>query len=64
MHLPMRLYRVAVDARLHDLRPAGVVADEVHDPAKPRGASDCVHAAVLLCVWDGRAFADVYEKVG
>ncbi len=23
MHLPMRLYQVAIDARLHDLRPAG-----------------------------------------
>jgi len=23
MHLPMRLYRVAIDARLHDLRPVG-----------------------------------------
>ena len=100
MHLPMRLYRVAIDARLHDLRPPGAVADEVHDPAswrasralgialrragsagvayrsvrrlggqcaglfKPRGASGCVQAAVLLYVWDGRAFVDVYEKVG
>ena len=25
MHLPMRLYHVAIDARLHDLRPAGSV---------------------------------------
>jgi hypothetical protein len=30
-HLPMRLYHVAVDARLHDLRPAGSVAAAVYD---------------------------------
>lgn len=33
MHLPMRLYHVAIDARLHDLRPAGVVPEAVYDPA-------------------------------
>jgi hypothetical protein len=32
MHLPMRLYHVAVDARLHDLRPAGSVPAAVMDP--------------------------------
>jgi RES domain len=32
MHLPMRLYHVAIDARLHDLRPAGAVASAVYDP--------------------------------
>lgn len=32
MHLPMRLYHVAVDARLHDLRPAGSVPSAVYDP--------------------------------
>jgi len=31
MHLPMRLYHVAVDARLHDLRPADSVAPTVYD---------------------------------
>ena len=31
MHLPMRLYRVAIDARLHDLRPAGAVDAAVYD---------------------------------
>lgn len=29
---------------------------------KPRGASQCVHAAYLLYAWDGQAFGDVYEK--
>ena len=31
MHLPMRLYRVAIDARLHDLRPSGRVDAAVYD---------------------------------
>lgn len=33
MHLPMRLYQVAIDARLHDLRPADAAPAAVHDPA-------------------------------
>jgi RES domain len=32
MHLPMRLYSVTIDARLHDLRPVGAVPAAVHDP--------------------------------
>jgi len=32
MHLPMRLYHVAIDARLHDLRPVGSVPADVYDP--------------------------------
>jgi hypothetical protein len=32
MHLPMRLYHVAIDARLHDLRPSGSVPPAVYDP--------------------------------
>jgi hypothetical protein len=32
MHLPMRLYHVAIDARLHDLRPVGAASGAVHDP--------------------------------
>lgn len=96
LHLPMRLYHVAVDARLHDLRPeayallhdpddygasrrmghalhaegsAGVVYRSVRRPGgqcvglfSPRGASRCLHAAVLLYAWDGERFTDVYEK--
>ena len=30
MHLPMRLYHVAIDARLHDLRPVGAVPPAVY----------------------------------
>ncbi|MBU6258264.1 MAG: RES family NAD+ phosphorylase [Burkholderiales bacterium] len=32
MHLPMRLYQVAIAATLHDLRPAGAVPAAVYDP--------------------------------
>jgi hypothetical protein len=101
LHLPMRLLSVAIDARLHDLRPAGAVPAAVFDSSDygaaralgarlraagsqgvvypsvrarspvqgqcvglftPRGASRCVHAAVLLYAWDGARFTDVYEK--
>lgn len=99
MHLPMRLYKVSIDARLHDLRPpdaapeaiyhpddyraaqslgrqlhdqgsAGVAYRSVRQPGgqcvglfKPTGARSCVHAAVLLYAWNGKAFTDVYEKL-
>jgi len=48
MHLPMRLYQVAIDARLHDLRPEGAVPTAVFDsqrygPAQALGAA--LHAA-------------------
>lgn len=32
LHLPMRLYAVPLDARLHDLRPAGAVDESVYAP--------------------------------
>jgi len=32
MHLSMRLYHVAIDARLHDLRPPGAVEDAIYAP--------------------------------
>ena len=48
MHLPMRLYHVAIDARPHDLRPPGAVPAAVYDPqdygaARQLGAA--LHAA-------------------
>jgi hypothetical protein len=43
MHLPMRLYRVAVDARLHDLRPPGAVDAAVYD-AEDYGAARALGA--------------------
>lgn len=96
MHLPMRLYHVAIDARLHDLREgfeaehapddygparalgarlraagsAGVAYRSVRHAGghcvglfRPRGASNCRHAAILLYAWDGMRFTDIYEKV-
>lgn len=48
MHLPMRLYRVAIDARLHDLRPAGAAAAAIYDPddyAAARSLGRRLHAA-------------------
>jgi RES domain len=43
MHLPMRLYRVAIDARLHDLRPPGRVDAAVYD-ADDYGAAQALGA--------------------
>ena len=48
LHLPMRLYSVAIDARLHDLRPAGSVPDAVYDPddyGAARALGQVLHAA-------------------
>lgn len=48
MHLPMRLYAVAIDARLHDLRPADAVDAAVFDPddyAAARALGHRLHAA-------------------
>lgn len=47
MHLPMRLYFVAIDARLHDLRPAGAVPSTVYDAddySASRGLGHALHA--------------------
>jgi RES domain len=32
MHLPMRLYAVPIDAKLHDLRPAASVSESIYAP--------------------------------
>ena len=40
MHLPMRVYHVAVDARLHDLRPDGAVPEAVYHPDEMGVARD------------------------
>lgn len=96
MHLPMRLYQLTIDARLHDLREGfdaehapgdyaasralgarlraagshGVAYRSVRHAGgqcvglfRPRGASACRHAAILLYAWDGTGFSDVYEKL-
>lgn len=111
MHLPMRLYQVTIDARLHDLRlqARSAGADQaaliqldaaIHDPDhygssqaigrrlheagsagviyrsvrhaegqcvglfKPRGASQCQHAAHLLYAWDGEQISGVFTAAG
>jgi hypothetical protein len=48
MHLPMRLYSVAIDARLHDLRVAGSVPAAVYhadDYSAARGLGHALHTA-------------------
>ena len=48
LHLPMRLYQVAIDARLHDLRPPGTVSAAVFDPddyASAQALGARLHAA-------------------
>jgi len=59
----------ALGARLRTGASEGVVYPSVRAPRgqcaglfTPRGASRCVHAAVLLYAWDGSRFTDVYEK--
>ena len=48
LHLPMRLYSVNIDARLHDLRPAAAVGNAVFDPddyGAARAVGHRLHAA-------------------
>ena len=48
LHLPMRLYSVNIDARLHDLRPAAAVDSAVFDPddyGAARAVGHRLHAA-------------------
>lgn len=60
----------ALGARLRQEGSTGVVYRSVRHEGgecvglfKPRGASQCVHAAYLLYVWDGQRFTDVFEKI-
>ncbi len=60
----------ALGRQLRQAGSAGVVYRSVRHPGgecvglfKPKGASQCVHAAYLLYVWDGTAFRDVFEKI-
>ena len=46
LHLPMRLYHVKVDAKLHDLRPPGAVPASVYDP-DDYGAARALGAPVV-----------------
>jgi RES domain-containing protein len=94
MHLPMREYRLHIEARLHDVSQdeaahhdawapaqaigavlhakgsAGLkyrsVRDAGHRPCvalfKPKAVKSSVQAALLLYVWDGETFTDVFEQ--
>lgn len=49
---------------------AGIGYPSVRNPAgecvalfKPRGASQCLHAAHLLYEWNGRDFENIFEKI-
>ena len=63
MHLPMRLYRVAIDARLHDLRPAGSVAAAVYDAAD-YGAARALGARLHAAGSAGVAYRSVRHERG
>lgn len=63
MHLPMRLYHVAIDGRLHDLRPPGVVSAAVYDP-DDYGTSRQLGAALRAGGSPGVAYRSVRHARG
>jgi hypothetical protein len=63
LHLPMRLYHVAIEARLHDLRPAGVVAPAVYD-ASDYGAAQALGARLHGAGSAGVAYRSVRHERG
>ena len=63
MHLPMRLYHVAIDVRLHDLRPAGAVALAVYD-ADDYGAARTLGHALHAAGSAGVAYRSVRHAGG
>ena len=63
MHLPMRLYSVAVDARLHDLRPNGSVPAAVYAP-DDYSASQALGARLQRAGSAGVAYRSVRHEAG
>lgn len=67
MHLPMRLYHVAIDARLHDLRPwygdARPALAAVYDPAD-YGAARALGARLRGAGSDGVVYRSVRQPRG
>jgi RES domain-containing protein len=63
MHLPMRLYQVAIDARLHDLRQPGAVPAAVFD-ADDYGASRALGAALHAAGSGGVVYRSVRRPQG
>jgi RES domain len=63
MHLPMRLYHVAVDAKLHDLRPDNSVPMAVYHPNDYR-APQALGAQLLAAGSAGVAYRSVRHHQG
>ena len=63
MHLPMRLYNVVIDARLHDLRPASSVPAAVYDP-KDYGAAQALGARLHAAGSAGVVYRSVRHERG
>jgi RES domain-containing protein len=63
MHLPMRLYSVAIDARLHDLRPADAVDEAVYGP-DDYSASQALGARLHAAGSAGVAYRSVRQPGG
>ncbi len=63
IHLPMRLYSVAIDARLHDLRPPGSVPAAVYAPGD-YGASQALGARLRAAGSAGVAYRSVRHEGG
>ena len=63
MHLPMRLYHVAIDARLHDLRPPGAVPAAVMSP-DDYGASQALARRLREAGSPGVAYVSVRRPGG
>ncbi len=63
MHLPMRLYTVAIDARLHDLRPEGAAPSAVHDP-DDYGAGRALGGRLRAAGSAGVAYRSVRQRRG
>jgi hypothetical protein len=63
MHLPMRLYHVTVDARLHDLRPPGAVDPAVMAP-DDYAASRRLAGELRASGSDGVAYMSVRQAGG
>jgi hypothetical protein len=62
-HLPMRLYTVAIDAALHDLRPPQAVPAAVYDPDN-YSAARALGARLLAAGSDGVVYRSVRHAGG
>jgi RES domain len=63
LHLPMRLYSVAIDARLHDLRPVAAVPEAVYDPGD-YGAAQALGARLRAAGSAGVVYRSVRHARG